>query len=281
MHTEELQKNNYDPIGVTFQMSLDHFLTQQEELNLNNSDDKQQAFAILDGMKQFRSNRKKCELAKQALAACPNCIEAYLALGMYSDDIFLSLSYFEEGARIAACELGKNFFLQDAHDFYKLPESEAFFTIKAAYAQTLFDIGYMKRAKEEYETILKLNPSDHFQVRYRLLSLYLLFEEPDHFRHIATLCDKDDPIVLYALALYDYKSADLERVAERLIEGEDQNPYIASILRRESRGRYVSGSDYARGSREEADYFDQIFHKAVSILDYLHIFMHQLKQRSE
>ncbi|MCB6603018.1 hypothetical protein LI129_19670, partial [Erysipelatoclostridium ramosum] len=85
---------------------------------------------------------------------------------------------------LATMNLGKDFFLRDASDFFQFDEAKPLFHIKFAYAASLYEAGYMRKAQRQFQEILNLNPEDLFQVRHYLMSIALYFEELESCREL-------------------------------------------------------------------------------------------------
>ena len=74
-------------LGVTYQMSLDAFLKDSYHASYSKSQAYEDALMKLKEMRQYRGWQKKKYIAHQALLICRECIEAYLAMGLYCDDM--------------------------------------------------------------------------------------------------------------------------------------------------------------------------------------------------
>ena len=162
-------------IGITFQMTLDAFLDETHPVKDTNQNTYRDALKKLEEANHCRSSQKKQTIAREALGICTDCIEAYLVLGINEQNMYRKLGMLKEGMEPATMNLGKDFFLRDASDFFEFDEAKPLFHIKFAYAASLYEAGYMRKAQRQFQEILNLNPEDLFQVRHYLMSIALYF----------------------------------------------------------------------------------------------------------
>jgi len=270
-----MNKKEWDTasLGITYQMALDSFLQDSYHATFSKSDDYEEALQKLKEMKQFRGWQKKKLIAHQALMICRDCIEAYLAMGLYSDDIFETLKIYKEGMELATMNLGREYFQQPISDFYELADAKVFFHMKFAYACALYEVGYMRRAQAQFRDILSLNPSDAFAVRYYLYAGFLYFEEFEKFKQLYERYPKQDTFTLYANFLYYYKKQMLSEANVLLHPMQEYNNYLYEVMAYERMNTAVIKKKFMPGSSEEAAYCYAILQKVTNGLEYLPTFL--------
>lgn len=270
-----MNKKEWDTasLGVTYQMTLDSFLSDHYHAPSRRFDHYEEALNKLKEMKQYRGWQKKKYIAHQALLICRDCIEAYLAMGLYCDDMFETLRIYKQGMELATMNLGRDYFRQPISDFYQIEEAKTFFHMKFAYACALYEVGYMRRSLAQFQEVLSLNPSDVFGVRYYLYAGFLYLEEYDQFKQLYERYPKQDTFTLYANFLYYYKKQMLNEAKVLLHPMMEYNPYLYEIMAYERMNNATIKKKFAPGSGEEAAYCIAILQKVTNGLEYLPNFL--------
>lgn len=276
-----MNKKEYDTasLGITYQMTLDSFLKESHHAPRSKEPNYEVALAHLKEMKKYRGWQKKQTIAQEALAICKDCIEAYLALGLYAKDVFETLKIYKEGMELATMNLGKEFFQQPILDFYELEETKTFFHMKFSYACALFETGYMRKAQVQFQEILSLNPKDVFCVRYYLYATYLYFEEFEKFKELYDRYPKQNTFTLYANFLYYYKRQYLMEAKALLKPMQEYNLFLYEVMSYERMNTLTIRKDYESGSSEEAAYCFAILGKVISTLEFLPSFLVKGKKK--
>lgn len=260
-------------LGMTYQMSLDAFFNDHDQQVKNDAEHYQQALDTLKEIKRYRSWSKKRAIALEALAICADCVEAYHALGYYSDTIFATLQFYKDGMELATMNLGAAFFQQSIIDFYDHEETHPFFQMKYVYARALFEAGYLRRAQIQFQEIIALHPGDEYHVRYYLFAIYLYFEELEKFRQLFERYSEYDTFTLYANFLYFYKKQLQTEAKAMLPSMKKTNPYLYVYMTREEWCNAEFKETYEPGSEEEAVYCYTILQKVTNSLEYLPMFL--------
>lgn len=260
-------------LGITYQMSLDAFLQETHPIDTTKKDHYEEALDKLKELKQFRSWSKKRAIAKDALELCEDCIEAYLALGLYAEHIFDTLRIYKDALEQTTMTLGRDYFQQPIPDFYELGETRMFFHMKFAYACALYEAGYMRRAQTQFQEILAFNPSDVFHVRYYLFACDLYFEEFEKFKQLLERYPSEDTLTSYATFLYFYKKQLVEEAKSWLPILYGKNHYLYQILSYEVMNIGTSKEDFLPGSEQEAAYCHVILQKVTQSLEHLPSFL--------
>lgn len=264
---------NVIDLGMTFQMSLDAFLEEEHPAYSKNGECYSKALEKLEECKRVRSWQKKQEIAKAALQLCEDCIEAYMILGTYEEQPMQRIQIYREGMELATMNLGKEFFLSDCSDYFMKDAAKPFFHIKFTYACAMYEAGCMRKAQQQFQEILNLNPSDHFFVHHYLYALTLYFEEYEACKELLRRHDQHSAIDCYVRFLLDLKS-------ENLIAAKTAIPYLRAanqpfydMLTYRSMNTMQRGKQGIAGSEEEAAYMYHILNKVIQTMEYLPIFL--------
>lgn len=256
-------------VGKTFQMSLDAFLEENHPVSDEQEKSYGKAILVLEESRLFRSWQKKQAIAKDALAICPECVEAYMLLAAYEEDVIKRLSIYKEGMQVATLNLGKDFFMRQVHDFYECEEAKSFFQIKYMYATTLYEMGCMRKAQEQFQEILNLNPSDVYHVHHYLYVLSLYFEECSTTQWLLSKYDQDRAIDVYVKCLLYMKMERYKEAIALLPSLKQANASLYDMLTYRSMNTTRKAVDAQPGSDEEASYLYHIFHKVLPCMEYL------------
>ncbi len=259
-------------LAMTFQMSLDCFVKENKQIYKHN-DALIEALQHLEKVSQFRSFEKKRTIAKEALEFCPDCIEAYYALGCYTKSCFTKMEILKKGMEKATLLLGKDFFLQNRDDFYECKDAHAFFQIKFAYALTLFESGYMKKAKQQLREIINLNPSDHFKAHELLYAVYLHFEDHNAMKELMERYPQRDTLYLYVLFLKEMKLANYNNAKLMIPLLKQSNHYLFEIVSQKRMNTLANTKQRVPGSEEEAAYVYQLLQRQFMASQQLAIFL--------
>lgn len=267
-------------IGMTFQMTLDAFLEEKHPVKSINQTSYEKALKKLEECKLYRSPQTKSELAEVAIQICPDCIEGYMTLGVYAQNIYDKIKFYKEGMELATMNLGKDFFIHEKADFYDFEEAKTLFHIKYAYACTLFEAGYMRKAQKQFQEILKLNPSDHFSVHNYLYSIYLYFEELEQCKPLLERYEQEDTFYVYTKFLFHMKGSQLREAIAMIPELKASNPYLYDLITYKAINTASLQRINIAGSEEEAGQVFHILSKVTQTMEHLHIFIVKNEEES-
>lgn len=266
-------------IAVTFQLSLDAFLDVSHPKQHHHKKQYEQALDKLGEARRIRSPQKKCAIADEAILLHPDCIEAYLVKGLYAPDIWERITVYRKGMELATMNLGKDFFLRsDITDYIACPESKSLFRIKYAYACTLYEAGYMRKAQRQFLELLNLNPSDFFQVHHYLLATYIYFEEFEQCRNLLERYKASSAFMVYATFLYYMKNDEVQCALHMIPQLSSVNQHLYRILTFEEMNTCNAHVEIKAGSAEEAGYIYRILCKIIQTMEHTHIFLTNHKQ---
>ncbi len=176
--------------------------------------------------------RRQLQLARQALAICPDCADAHVILAERHWDPHEAIEHYERGVEAGERSLGRELFESDAGHFWGMVRTRPYMRALYGLAETLEDLERMVEAVERYHEMLRLNTVDSQGARYRLLPLLI---EADRDRDAGALMKdfKDDgsPLWAYAGALLAFrKGGDTARSRTTLKRAVEANPIVADYL---------------------------------------------------
>ena len=260
-------------IGMKFQMSLDAFLEESHVGYTKNEQSYQQALLKLEESKRVRSWQKKQQIAYEALDICEDCIEAYMMLGTYEEDHAVRIQRYKEGMELATMNLGKDFFLRKVDDFYSIEQAKPLFHIKFTYACALYEAGCMRKAQQQFQEILNLNPSDAFCAHHYLYALSLYFEEYESCKELLQKYDQHSAMDCYVRFLLSLKTENYAAAKTAIPYLQAANCHFYNILTYRSMNTLSQSQSMTPKSEEEAAYIYRILNKVIHVMEYLPMFL--------
>lgn len=119
------------------------------------------------------TGRRRVQLARQALAICEDCADAYVLLAEAAATPDRAIELYERGVEAGRRALGEKFDgLVGA--FWGHLETRPYMRARMQLAQTLEEVGRTAEAIDHYQDLLRLNPGDNQGVRMLLLPRLLL-----------------------------------------------------------------------------------------------------------
>lgn len=122
--------------------------------------------------------KRRGELARQALEISPDCADAYLLLAEHAGSRKKSLELYQQALAAGERALGREAFERHVGQFWGLPETRPFMRAREELASALWAMGRREEAIEHLREMLRLNPNDNQGVRYTLAA-FLLFLDRD------------------------------------------------------------------------------------------------------
>ena len=206
---------------------------------------------------QEENERKRLEMAREALSICADCGDAYSLLAEETARTPTEAAELYQKA-VAAGEraLGPDFFRENAGHFWGLVETRPYMRARADLARCLWTKGDCETAIQHYQELLRLNPRDGQGIRIVLLSCLGelgRFAEVEEILSRAEYKDEDDMEWLLMKALTTFVHEGATAHASELLRGAlDCNEHLPDYLL----GRKASprrGPDSVRvGGEDEA-----------------------------
>ncbi len=127
---------------------------------------------------------RRVQLAKEALAICPDCADAYVLLAEYSRSRKEVLALFQKGVASGERSLGPKAFERDAGHFWGILETRPYMRARLGLAHSLWTSGRRDEAVQHLQDMLRLNPGDNQGVRYTLAGFLLFLDRDDDLTHL-------------------------------------------------------------------------------------------------
>lgn len=177
--------------------------------------------------------RTRISLAREAIALCANCADAYVLLAEEDTrSLDEATSYYRQGVEAGERSLGKELFEEAEGHFWGLLETRPYMRARAGLAQCLWAAGKHGQAIEHYQDMLRLNPGDNQGLRYTLLSCLIERDRDGEARALLKQYEDDGMAMwAYSAALLCYRKEGDTAPARELIQGAlDGNPHIPRFL---------------------------------------------------
>jgi tetratricopeptide (TPR) repeat protein len=172
-------------------------------------------------------------LAHEALSISPNCADAYVLLAEEeADTIQRALEYYRQGVAAGERALGKDFFEENAGDFWAILETRPYMRARQGLAEVLWRLKRHDEALEHYREMVRLNPNDNQGIRYLLLALLLeIGREDDAAELLQEYEDEWSAVWLYTRTLLGFRQHGAStRANKALAEALKENPHVPTYL---------------------------------------------------
>ena len=197
--------------------------------------------------------RRQLQLARKALAICPDCADAHVLLAERCTGPEEARPHYERGVAAGERTLGPKVFEEDAGRFWGITETRPYMRARLGLATNLDESGRLAEAADHYRELLRLNPNDNQGVRELLLpALLKLSADEEAGRLWKQFKDDDTALWSYARALLTFRQkGDTVTARKHLEKAIEANEYVPEAMLNETFDVELSGA-YAPGSREEA-----------------------------
>src|SRR5690625_3013608 len=175
---------------------------------------------------------KRKKLIEEALTIYPNSPDAYLLLAEEANSELEFGEILKKAVQVGEKDLGKAFFLENKGHFWMMTETRPYMRAKALHADYLYKIGDEKKAFQQYEEMLRLNPNDNQGIRYILLTMYIETAQYKKAQELINeFSDEGTAIFLFNKILVDYFINGFTNQTKNFIkEANKQNPFIKDYL---------------------------------------------------
>ena len=175
--------------------------------------------------------QQRRQLAKQALAICSDCVDAYTMQAELTSSLSTARELYAAGVAAGERVLGSTAFVDDAGHFWGLIETRPYMRARAGLAQVLWRQGEQGAAIGHLQDMLRLNPGDNQGLRYDL-ARWLLNTGDD--TALTTLFEQypDEGAAdwLYTKALWLYRTKASDTATHALDEALDANAFVPTYL---------------------------------------------------
>src|SRR5215472_2687679 len=120
-----------------------------------------QAHDILLRAYQEPDEQRRVQLAKGALAVCPDCADPYVLLAEHATGRKEALRLYEQGVAAGERALGAEAFQRDVGHFWGVLETRPYMRARLGLAHSLWTAGRRDEAVAHLQDMLRLNPGDN------------------------------------------------------------------------------------------------------------------------
>jgi len=146
-------------------------------------------------------------------------------------------------------------------------DGKPYINLKYHYADALVECGRMSDAKREYENILGLTHRDGFGARYRLMSIYALFEDGVKAKRLLGSYAECEGVGLFLPAsVCFFKKGEIKKAEEYLLEAYGHNNYLWDLTKKSRNSNFrksITDMYYesrAKGSYRAWSYEECVYH---------------------
>jgi hypothetical protein len=212
------------------------------------------AYELLDQAGAEADPRKRTELARQALAVCPDCADAYLMLADAATTRREAIALLEQAVAAGERSLGPEAFRDAVGEFWLVMETRPYMRARFELAQALWSDGRFDEAIGHARELLRLNPNDNQGVR-DALSEWLIRRE--RYDELAELLKRyqDDGSALWAWteALLAFRAEGAGATAKKKLRAAlKTNKHVADFLIGVETLPPRLPASYSPGGRDEA-----------------------------
>lgn len=176
---------------------------------------------------------ERIKLAREALAICPDCADAYVLLAEETAQTLQeAAALYEQGVRAGERALGKEIFKEEVGHFWSIVATRPYMRARAGLAQCLWMMGERAQAIDHFEDLLRLDSVDHLGLRHALIHCLI---EDGRDQEALNLLDRypEDRSATWAYshALLHYRQSGEKKESEQsLRQALDSNPYVPFYL---------------------------------------------------
>ncbi len=164
------------------------------------------AEALLARANRTRDPQGRAELANEAIAAWPDCADAYVLLAEHAPRRKEALGLYEKGVAAGERALGPEAFQRDVGHFWFVLETRPYMRARLGLAHVLWTVGHREEAVRHLQDLLRLNPGDNQGVRYTLAGFLLFLDRDDELDQLLRQYpDEDSAAWAYTRALLAFR----------------------------------------------------------------------------
>jgi tetratricopeptide (TPR) repeat protein len=191
-----------------------------------------QAQDLLQQAYQEGDETRRVELARQALALCPDCADAYVLLAEHAHSPKEAIELYEKGMAVAERALGEETFRESAGHFWGILETRPYMRARLGLALALWSAGRRDEAVGHLQEMLRLNPGDNQGVRYTLAGFLLHLERNDDLdRLLEQYPDEGSAFWAYTRALLAFRrQGDTPATRKLLQQAKKVNKHVLTYL---------------------------------------------------
>ncbi|MCX7974216.1 MAG: tetratricopeptide repeat protein [Candidatus Aminicenantes bacterium] len=176
---------------------------------------------------------ERVKLAREALAICPDCADAYVLLAEETaQSLQEAAALYEKGVRAGERALGKGMFKEEAGHFWSIVVTRPYMRARAGLAQCLWMMGERAQAIDHFEDLLRLDSVDHLGLRHALIHCLIEDGRDEAAVNLLDRYPEDKSATwAYSHALLHYRrSGEIKESEQSLRRALDVNPYVPFYL---------------------------------------------------
>jgi tetratricopeptide (TPR) repeat protein len=198
--------------------------------------------------------RRRIQLAKDALAISPDCADAYVLLAEHAPSRREALRLYEQGVAAGERALGAEAFERDVGDFWGLLETRPYMRARLGLAHARWMAGRREEAVAHLQDMLRLNPNDNQGVRYTLAGWLLFLDRDDDLDRLLQQYDEEGSATwAYTRALLAFRRHGDTPDTRRLLKAARKtNKHVPAYLMGEKFPPLEPPAFYSPGDETEA-----------------------------
>ena len=195
-------------------------------------DNREEAQDLLYSAEEASTEKKRVQLAKQALKLHPNSPDAYRILAESANTEEESIQYLLQGIQAGERDLGPEYFKETMGRFWMAVETRPYMRVKYAYAHLSYILGKHTEAARHFEDILELNTNDNLGARHILITIYLILGRlPEAEKLLHTYEEDSSAAYSYSRLILEYKRSGISAKLPLLLRNALQsNPHVPAYL---------------------------------------------------
>jgi len=198
--------------------------------------------------------RLRIEKARQALAAWPDCADAYVILAELTARRKEARALYEQAVAAGERALGEKGFREAEGHFWGMLPTRPYMRARMGLASNLWTLGRRDEAVRHAQDLLRMNPNDNQGVRYILAGWLLALDRDDELaRLLDQFPDEGTAAWAYNRVLLGFrKHGDTPEVRNLLQTAFERNPHVPDYLLGQKFPPREPPESYALGEESEA-----------------------------
>ncbi len=175
---------------------------------------------------------RAADLARRAVAADPDAVDAYVRLGDLAPSPAEGIEFYKQGLAAGERALGARYFKTHMGEFWGLLETRPYMRALAGLAQAYRTSGQLDEAIRTWQRMLELNPNDNQGMRDVLAAVLMeQGRDADATALMAKYPDEASAVHTYTEALLAFrKGGDSPDAVEKLRLALECNPHLVTFL---------------------------------------------------
>ena len=206
---------------------------------------------------QRSTGGKAIDLARRAVAADPDAVDAYVLLGDRAATPQVAVDFYRQGIAAGERVLGPDFFAENAGHFWGIVQTRPYMRALGGLANAHRAVGNFGEAIRTWQRMLELNPGDNQGVRDLLApALMVVGRDADLSALFAQYPDDGGVVHEYGVALLKFRAeGDTPAAAELLAAAIKSNRHLVPFLTGDQRPPARRPAMYSWGDVSEAETF--------------------------